>query len=193
MPAVPAAPVSIRQIHADRTKAAILKAARYLFAARSYGEVGVRDIAARAKVSPALISRYFDSKIKLFEAALAASLDVSLFTQAERAHFGEVVAEAFCKSRPDAAALVPMLVFAAGDSAARASVLRLLGELVIEPLEAWFGAPEAAERAAQLLVVVTGFFTYRLMLPLAPLEGNPTPEMRQWLARTLQDILDRKG
>jgi AcrR family transcriptional regulator len=184
--------ISMRQMNADRTKASILKAARHLFASRSYAEVGVRDIAARAKVNPALISRYYDSKIKLFEAALEASLDVTLFTETKRACFGETITEAFCKSRPDAAALVPMLVFAAGDSAARESVLRILVQHVIKPLERFFGAPEAGERAAQLMVVVTGFFTYRVMLPLASLEGSPTAEMRRWLSRTLQEIVDRK-
>lgn len=185
--------VSIRQINADRTKASILKAARHLFASRSYGEVGVRDIAARAKVNPALISRHYNSKIKLFEAALEASLDISLFTGAERTRFGEIITAAFCKPRPDAAALVPMLIFATGDAMARASVLRILSAHVIKPLEAWFGEPEAAERAAQLMVVVTGFFTYRQMLPLPPIEGPSTAAMRRWLSKTLQEIVDRKG
>lgn len=185
--------ISMRQISAGRTKASILKAARHLFASRSYTEVGVRDIAARAKVNPALISRHYDSKIKLFEAALETSLDVALFTDADRTCFGETITEAFCKAKPDAAALIPMLVFAAGDSLARKSVLRILGEHVIKPLEIWFGDKEAGERAAQLMVVVTGFFTYRVMLPLAPLEGKPTAEMRRWLSNTLQEIVDRKG
>ncbi len=177
---------------ADRTKASILKAARHLFASRSYAEVGVRDIAARAKVNPALISRHYDSKIKLFEAALEASLDIALFTDAERTRFGETITEAFCKAKPDAAALIPMLVFAAGDSTARKSLLRILGEQVIKPLEIWFGEPEARERAAQLMVIVTGFFTYRVLLPLASLEKHPAPEMRRWLSTTLQEIVDRK-
>lgn len=185
--------VSIRQVNADRTKASILKAARHLFATRSYPEVGVRDIAARAKVNPALISRHYDSKIKLFEAALEASLDVSLFTDADRNCFGETITAAFCKPRPDAAALVPMLIFATGDSLARTSVLRILLAHVIKPLEAWFGEPEAAERAAQLMIVVTGFFTYRQMLPLPAIEGSATAAMRHWLSRTLQEIVDRKG
>lgn len=183
----------MRQASADRTKASILKAARHLFASRSYAEVGVRDIAARAKVNPALISRHYESKIKLFEAALEASLDIALFTEADRTCFGETITDAFCKAKPDAAALIPMLVFAAGDSTARKSVLRILGEQVIKPLEIWFGALEARERAAQLMIIVTGFFTYRVMLPLESLEKTPTPEMRRWLSTILQEIIDRRA
>ena len=84
-----------------------------------------------------------------------------------------------------------MLVFAGGDSVARKAVLRILKQRVVEPLKQWFGEPEASERAAQLLAVATGIFTYRLLLPLEPIEGESTPAMRRWLAQTLQEIVDR--
>ena len=175
----------------DQTKNAILEAAQFLFATRGYTETGVRDIAERANVNPALIARYFGSKLELFERALEASLDVTLFIQAERENFGEKIAEAFCASTPDEANVVPALVFSAGDSAAREAALRLLKERVIAPLEQWFGGTEASERAVQLLLVVAGFFTFRQMLPLDALAGNCSPAMRRWLATTLQEILDR--
>jgi hypothetical protein len=47
------------------------------------------------------------------------------------------------------------------------------------------------ERAAQLTLVVTGFFTYRDLLPLDALQGDATEGMRAWLAKTLQEIVDR--
>ena len=52
---------------------------------------------------------------------------------------------------------------------------------------------DATDRATQVIVLVTGFYTYRLMLPLEPLKGNPTPGMRDWLARSLQDIVEDQG
>lgn len=191
MPLPPAKPRTVREQNVDRTKQAILLAAQALFSTRGYAEAGVRDIAARAGVNPALIARYYGSKLHLFEAALEASLDVSLFTTVERENFGEETASALFKTRPDAAAVIPMLVFSAGDSHARQAALALLARQVIRPLETWFGEPEAADRAAQLVAVITGFYTYRLMLPLAPLKGRPSPAMRDWLARTLQEIVDR--
>lgn len=183
---------TLREQNVGRTKQAILLAAQNLFATCGYGEAGVRDIAMQAKVNPALIARYYGSKLELFEAVLELSLDVSVFTQLDRQHFGEQVAAAFCKAKPDDASVVPMLIFSAGDSQARNTALNMLRRRVIEPLEVWFGGEEAAERAAQLMAVITGFYTYRLMLPLEPLKGEPTPAMRSWLARTLQEIVDRR-
>lgn len=190
MPLSKAKPRTLREQNVDRTRAAILRAAQMLFATRGYAEAGVRDIAAEARVNSALIARYYGSKLELFEAALDSLLGVTMFTSIERAHFGHQVAAAFFKTRPDAASVIPMLVFAASDSQAREAALKLLGRNVIQPLQAWFGEREAADRTAQLMAVITGFYTYRLMLPLEPLTGEPSDAMRSWLAATLQQIVD---
>ena len=50
----------------DRTRAAILEAARELFATEGYERTTVRDIAAKAAIDPALVIRYFGSKEALF-------------------------------------------------------------------------------------------------------------------------------
>lgn len=184
---------SIRQAHADRTKAAILEAAGHVFATCGYGEAGVRDIAARAGVNPALVGRYFGSKLDLFEAALEDTFEITHFTEMPRERFGELVATSLCRSQDEEASAVPMLVYAAGDSEARKSALRILKSRVVEPLETWFGAPEAAERAAQLMLLVTGFYTYRIMLPLDPVAGRPSAAMQRWFAAALQELVDRPG
>jgi AcrR family transcriptional regulator len=182
---------SIRQAHADRTKGAILRAACDVFATHGYGEAGVRDIAARAGVNPALVGRYFGSKLELFQEALEASFDITHFTSVPRERFGQQIAASLCQSRDDEAFSVPMLVFAAGDSEARRVALQILKRNVVAPLETWFGEPEAAERAAQLMLLVTGFYTYRIMLPLDPLIGRPTAAMERWFASALQELVDR--
>lgn len=182
---------SIRQAHADRTKSAILEAARHVFATCGYGEAGVRDIAARAGVNPALVGRYFGSKLELFEAALEASFDIAHFTDMPRECFGERVAHSLCRSQDEEASAVPMLVFAGGNSEARKAALRILQQRALEPLKAWFGGAEAAERAAQLLLIVTGFYTYRITLPVEPVAGKASAAMERWLARTLQELVDR--
>lgn len=180
-----------RNVRTERTRQAIRAAALKIFSGQGYAEAGIRDIAALAKVNPGLVTRYFGSKLGLFEAVLGDNLDSRMFTDVERELFGERLAAAFCDVHPEAASVIPMLIFAAGDRLARDAALKMLMQHVILPLEEWFGAKEAAERTAQLMLVVTGFFTYRLMLPLEPLKGRPTDAMREWLARTLQEIVDR--
>lgn len=59
-----------RRRDADRTRQALLDAARRRFARQGYAATTVRDIAQDAGVNVALISRYFDSKAGLFEACL---------------------------------------------------------------------------------------------------------------------------
>lgn len=184
---------SIRQAYADQTKAAILDAARHLFAAKGYTEAGVRDIAETANVNPALIARYFGSKLALFDAALAASLEVEFFTRIAKEDFGAVVAASFCHAGEDEALAVPALILAAGDSAAREVAVRLLKQLIEAPLIQWFDTADAEDRAAQLIAVTTGFFTYRLMLPLKAMQAQVSPDMQRWLSHTLQEIIDRPG
>lgn len=186
------APSSVTVPRSELTKLRILEAAQHLFSTRGYAETGVRDICAIADVNQALVTRYFGSKLGLFEQALAASFDVTIFTELEPEHFGRSLAETFCASPPESAYAVPALVYAAADSDARQVALALLERHILVPLEKWFGAPAAEERTAQILIVVTGFFTYRLMLPLDSLQDSTTPDMRDWLAKVLQEIVDRR-
>jgi AcrR family transcriptional regulator len=177
---------------AERTAADILRAAQRVFSSRSYNEAGVREITALANVTPALVNRYFGSKERLFEAALRDALDVRLLTGGDRSDFGVRLATLFIDGRPDAPSVnpLPMLVMATADSGAREVALRLLNEEIMAPLAEWFGTADAEDRAARVVAVATGFFTFRVLLPLEPLSGQVTPGMRRWLEETLQAIVD---
>lgn len=66
-PPVPGPPTSAE----GGSRSAILAAARDLFAIHSYGEVTIREIAARAEVSPALVMKCCGTKQDLFHATAA--------------------------------------------------------------------------------------------------------------------------
>jgi AcrR family transcriptional regulator len=53
----------------DRTRAAILTAARERFGADGYERATIRAIAADAAIDPAMVMRYYGNKEKLFAAA----------------------------------------------------------------------------------------------------------------------------
>ena len=59
---------------AQRTRAAILAAAREQFALHGYDRTSIRAIATQAQIDPAMVMRYFTSKEGLF----AAAVDVDL-------------------------------------------------------------------------------------------------------------------
>src|SRR5689334_7504616 len=54
----------------DRTKAAILHAARLRLAAHGYDRTTIRAVAADAGIDPSMVMRYFVTKAQLFDAAL---------------------------------------------------------------------------------------------------------------------------
>lgn len=182
--------LAIRKRDAARTREAILAAAQRIFSTVPYGEASLKEITAEAGANPALVSRYFGSKEKLFEEALSDVLDSELLTVVPRASFGEAIAKLFTSEPAGRINPLPMLVFAVADTGTQRIAVRLLREKTLKPLERWIGGPEADARATQIMAVATGFFTYRLVLPLAPFEGEVSPDVTRWLATSLQLIID---
>jgi len=174
----------------DRTKAAILRAAQAAFSTRGYTAAGVREITAEAGVNPALVSRYFGSKERLFEAALSELLDVSMLTDQPREGFGKALVASFLSGRIDQINPLQMLALATADPGARAIADRLLRDLTIKPLAQWFDLPNAEERAARLVILASGFFMYRLLYPLEPLTGEMASASRAWLEAAFQSLVD---
>ncbi len=60
---------------ADDLRRRLVEVARGLFARRGFGEVGIREIARAADVTPGMISYYFGDKQGLYEAMLASVFD----------------------------------------------------------------------------------------------------------------------
>ncbi len=184
--------MTIRRRDAVRTRAAILKAAQEAFATLGYMQAGVREIAAEAGADPALVRRYFGSKQKLFEAALAESLEIDVMLATPRERFGAHVVAYFLDD--DARKRVnplPIMILAIADDAARAIALDLLQRQIIEPLGTWIGGLDGIARAARVSMLCSGFFTYWKILPLNVLSDGVDLETRRWLENSLQTAIDR--
>ncbi len=182
----------IRKRNAERTRETILAAAQDVFSTTPYGEASLKEITRRAGANSALVSRYFGSKEKLFEEALGAALDAGMLTAAPREGFGEAIAELFTAPPGSRINPLPMLIFAAANKETQAIAVALLHEKVMQPLETWIGGDDAAARAAEIMAVSTGFFTFQLILPLRPFQGKIDKSVRLWLAVSLQAIIDRE-
>lgn len=176
--------------NSERTRDAILRAAQEAFSSKGYSATGVREITAAAGVNASLVSRYFGSKEKLFEAALSQLLDVRLLTQHPREDFGVSLVQTFSADYGERVNPLPMMVLATADAGARAIADRLLRKLVMAPLAQWFDLPNAEERAARLVLLASGFFVYRLSYPLDSWKGDLAPASRKWLENCFQSIID---
>ena len=179
----------MRRRDPERTKARLLEAARRLFSQRAYAYVGVRDIAAQAGVDVSMAARYFGSKEGLFEAAFASSFDAFKLTD-EREAFGRHVVGLFLDDQDQATLPLHIIQHAAADPVAGEAIRRVAQKAMVEPIATWLGGPDAQARAAQILALCAGFFTYRVLVPLAPFAGGMDPKARVWLEGALQAIVD---
>lgn len=178
------------QRDAARTRAAILAAAQNAFSVRGYSDTGVRDITAAAGVNPALVSRYFGSKEKLFEAALSALLDAALITNLPRETFGEDVVAILTATQRGQRNPLPMMMLAGADSTARAITDRLLKGIFLEPMTRWYGPDRGAEKAACFTLLASGLTLYRELYPLDALNAGLSEETRRWLVAAFQSLVD---
>ncbi|MDY7232822.1 TetR family transcriptional regulator [Hyalangium rubrum] len=177
-----------RQRDAERTRAAILTAARTLFSTRGFAQTGVREVAELAGVNSALVGRYFGSKMGLFRATLEV-IDITPLLHGDRRRFGVDVVGIFFDS-PDAPGPLAMMILSAADPEAHAASVEFLQKKVITPLARWLGPPDGEGRAARLNMLWTGFLTGWKLLPIQSLSGARLASTRRWLETTTQTIVD---
>ena len=173
----------------SRTKAAILSAALSAFSKRGYAQTGIREIAAIAGVNSSLVARYFGSKEALFAVALKQALSIDILLTEGRQGFGRHVADLLIRPDPPVDPLA-MMILATADPEARSAAVSLLNEVVIGTLSDWIGPPDGRARAAQISVLCSGFVTYRRLLPIDALAPGREGKVAQWLARSLQAVVD---
>lgn len=168
----------------EATRERILAAAAEIFAQSGYAQTSLRQIAARAGIAPSLVSRYFGTKAGLFEQALMHVVATNTVFTWDKARFGETMADLI--PRRSNTNITVALVLALADPETREIARRVFRAHMIQPLVDWLGPPDAEERAMELFSLMTGFTIH--MHGLAP---DPLPERStQWLARTLQAIVD---
>lgn len=182
----------LRKRDAARTRERILVAAQEVFSSRDYTQARLSDIAAIAGVNQALVVRYFGSKDQLFATALEAVLKANDVREVRsREDFGETIVQRLTGQGEDARDPLPMVIHAVSDPTARTLAQQLMEEHILAPLIAWLGPPDADARAAEVLLLCAGLFTYHTLLPLPALRGGMTASARQWLVSSLQAIADR--
>lgn len=173
----------------DLTRAAILAAAQKLFAAQGYERTTVRDIAAIAKIDPALVIRYFVSKDELFARVAVFDLKLPDLSKVDRSKIGEILVRHFLSlwEGENANGGLPIMLRSAASNEVAANKLRDVFAGQVMPTLARAGdSSDARERAGLVSSQLLGLALCRYVLRLPPVVGLSQERIVREVGRTIQ-------
>jgi AcrR family transcriptional regulator len=182
-----------RARNAAATKQAILDAARHCFAHDTYEQVGVREIAGRAGVDPALVNRYFGSKEGLFSAAVGSKFDLTALFEGDRSTLGERLTRYVLKKKSPDADYDPLIALLRSSSSdVCGGMLRdALMHGFVHPLAARLEGPDALQRAELIGSTLLGLLVYRTVIGRDAAEDSEG--LTRSVATTIQSLIDGPG
>ncbi|HZW34781.1 MAG TPA: TetR family transcriptional regulator [Isosphaeraceae bacterium] len=178
-----------RRRDAAATREAILAAATRRFAVQGYERAGVREIAADAGVTAALVNRYFGSKEGLFAEVIERALDMGNLLEGRRGDLADHLARLMVYGREDSPERVytPLLLLlrSAAEPGAVKLFRRDLNRTELPLLAEQIGGDAAAVRAVMVMAQLTGFaIMYHVLRPKAFADARGE-ELVALLSRTL--------
>ena len=182
-----------RRRDAAATREAILEAATSRFAAEGYERAGVREIAADAGVTAALVNRYFGSKEGLFAEVIDLALDMGNLLEGQQGELADHLARLKVYGREDSPDRVytPLLLLlrSAAEPGAVKLFRRDLNRTELPRLAEQIGGDDAPVRAVMVMAQLTGFaIMHHVLRPKAFAEARGE-ELVALLSRTLAACL----
>ncbi|MCB0893882.1 MAG: TetR/AcrR family transcriptional regulator [Nocardioides sp.] len=190
-----AAPRRGRRPGAPDTRAAILAAARSLFAAHGFAGTSMRAVAAEAGVDAALVHHYFGSKDDLFIAALELPVDprvvVRPVIEGGVDDAGEQLMRLFVSVWDDEHTRTPLLALVRGilDPGGAQLVQDGFLRMVLGPVGAGLGIDEPERRLPLVASQLVGLVVLRYVVGVEPLASMPAEDLVAVYAPTLQRYL----
>jgi AcrR family transcriptional regulator len=175
----------------ERTRRAILSAARAMFAARGYEGTTIRAVAARAGVDASMVMRYFQSKAGLFTAAVTMDLQVPDLSSAPVSRRGELLVRHFVSRWEDPARddeMIALLRTAVTSETVAKQLQAVLSQLITEPI-ANLGDEQAGDRSTFIVAQLLGVALCRYILHLEPLASLPSDDVVAAVAPSVQHYL----
>jgi AcrR family transcriptional regulator len=183
---------------AGRSRAAVLKAARRLFAKYGFNKTTTRAIARQAGVDAALVHYFFDSKAKLFAAAVDLPVQplrlAAMVSQTGEGPLGERIAryfleEAFALRNESIAALIRAAV---GNPDVVPMLRAAIEQRLVSVVSTVLPGPDARLRAELMGAQMMGLFISRHIVRIEPLASASTEEIAQVIGPALEAILGLK-
>ncbi|WP_394846432.1 TetR family transcriptional regulator [Pendulispora brunnea] len=183
-----------RRVPAAETRERLLAAARTMFCQAGFDQLGVRELAASAKVDPAIVIRLFGSKEALFSAVAEGAFSLEEPFDGPLDGLGLRIAH-FLTGKSDAEPTdgfdgFRFLLHSAASPIAGPILSKALHAGFIAPLAKHLGGRDASTRAALLTGCVLGFVTLRVGLGSPELDGAPAGRVAARLGAVLQACLD---
>jgi AcrR family transcriptional regulator len=175
----------------ERTRAAILAAARDLFARVGYDRTTVREIAAEARADPALVIRYFGSKEGLFARAVEIDLRLPNFTAAPKRALGVSIAAHFVMLWEDPRTGDPLKILLRASCVNEEASAKIAEIFVTQVAPALGRGAIAKERAALVASLLLGVALARYVLKLPPLATMKPADLVGLLASALGCLVDK--
>lgn len=181
-----------RERKSDRTRAAILNAARAQFQQHGYDRTSIRAVAAAAEIDPSMVMRYFGSKEGLFAAAAHVDLQLPNLGGVPVRQRGQALLEHFIRRWEGDLSddvLVLLLRSAVTDERAAQRLQAVFQEQLVDTLSRMSGPEEALRRAGLIASQVLGVALGRYLLELPGLADRPPADLVADLAPTIQRYL----
>ena len=181
------------------TRERILAAARSDFGKGGYEATTIRGIAAQAKVDPALVMHYFDSKDGVFRAAMQFPVDPAEFIPRLLAPgldgLGERLVRFFVDTwdSPAGSPLLGLIRSVVGNEEAAAQLREFVTREVLGRLARALELDQPQLRAALVASQLVGLAMLRYVVRVEPLASASAAELVAWLGPTLQRYLTDPG
>jgi AcrR family transcriptional regulator len=166
------------------TRNVILAAARRLFAEAGYDKTSVRDVAAAAKVDPAMIRHYFGSKAELFRATMGWPFEpaelAARITGGGRSEIGERLTRFFFQAWDQPESRAPLLAILRGAATHDESatlVRQFIQGQVYSHLAAAIGGRDAELRIDLAMAQLLGVAYLRHILQVEPVASASVEQL----------------
>jgi AcrR family transcriptional regulator len=177
----------------DRTRAAILHAARKRFAAQGYERTTIRAVAADADIDPSMVMRYFGNKAQLFDAALAIDLRLPDLTAVASDELARTLVRHFLdrwEGDPADDALLVLLRSAVTNEHAAARMHDIFAAQIAPALATALGPELAARRAGLVSSQLLGLGLTRYLLRLPAVTSLTPDEIEDGLTPAIEATLE---
>ena len=177
----------------DRTKAAILRAARERLAAQGYDRTTIRAVATDAGIDPSMVMRYFGNKAQLFDAALDIDLRLPDLSALSPEELPRMVVRHFLdrwESDPADDALLLLLRSAVTNEHAAARMREIFATQIAPALADALGREIAARRAGLVSAQLLGLGLTRYLLRLPAVTALTPAEIEDALSPAIRATLE---